>query len=192
MPKTKGQKSELLANYEAIVDSSNFAVVVTKNVPAQVLVDLRKELASVNAKFVVIKNNVFKRAMAKEANAPEDLVFEGPLAVLEGGDDLVTALKKLEGATTKAKAALALSGVEDADVAKYVPFSFKMGVVSHSYLEGADVIRLSNLPDRDTLLAQFVGTLAAPISGMMNAMNGVSRNLVYALSDLKEKKANAS
>lgn len=191
MPKTKVQKEGLFAKYKEVVDKSNFVVVELNNVPANVLTNLRKQLAAVDSQFLIIKNKVFTKAAASE-KAMDGIVLAGPLAVLEGGKDVVTALKAFESAAKDAKATLSLSGMDEQLVAKYVPFTFMHSVINHSYLNTNDTIRLSKLPDKQTILAQFVGTLAAPISGAMNVMNGVSRNLVYALNDLKEKKAQAA
>lgn len=188
MPKSFKQKEALHSQYADVFEKSNFVVVQTNNVPANVLTNMRKKLAATNSSFLVIKNNVFLKAGSKET-AMKDVTFAGTLAVLEGGNDIVTALKVFENAAKDAKAALSLAGVEDAVVAKYVPFEFRMGVINHSFLNADDTVRLSKLPDKLTVISQFVGTLAAPISGVMNAMNGVSRNLVYALSDLRDKKA---
>lgn len=191
MPKTKVQKEGLFAKYKEVVDKSNFVVVELNNVPANVLTNLRKQLAAVDSSLMIVKDKVFTKAAAEE-KAMDGIVLAGPLAVLDGGRDIVTALKAFDNAVKDAKSVLSLSGIDDATVAKYVPFTFKLGVINHSFLDTNDTIRLSKLPDKQTILAQFVGTLAAPISGVMNVMNGVSRNLVYALTDLKEKKAQAA
>jgi large subunit ribosomal protein L10 len=188
MPKTKGQKEALFETYKEIVDKSNFLVVEINNVPANALMQLRKKLAAHNAQFVVVKNTVFQKAAASEESFAE-VVMEGPLAVLEGGDDVVSSVKLFDDATKSAKQLLSLSGIDDQSVASYVPFKVIAGMINHRLLSASDAARLATLPDKKTVIAMFVGTLAAPITGMMNAMNGVSRNLVYVLNDLKEKKA---
>ena len=54
------------------------------------------------------------------------------------------------------------------------------------------VIALAKLPSREQLLAQVVGTVAAPLSGMVRVMNGNLSGLVYALSAIKDKKEAAA
>ena len=188
MPKDKSQKAELYTQYADVVSKSNFIVIETNQVPARAITTLRKLLTEVDAKLYVIKNTVFSKA-AEKVEVLANRTYVGQLAVIEGGNDIVTALKKLENATKEAKSVLALSGKDDKTVAAYAPFAYKFGYVSGSLLEDKDVVRLSQLPDKKTVMAQFVGTLAAPIAGLMRVMNGVPQAFVYALTDLQNKKA---
>ncbi|MCC7303890.1 50S ribosomal protein L10 [bacterium] len=188
MPKNKAQKAELLSEYKNVVSKSNFIVIETNKVPARAITTLRKLLSEVDAKLYVIKNTVFAKA-AEGIENMDASQFVGQLAVIEGGADVVTAVKKLDDATKEAKAQLSLAGADDDSVKKYSPFTYKLGYVSGSVLNDKDVVRLSQLPDKKTVLAQFVGTLAAPISGLLNVMQGVPRAFVYTLTDLQNKKA---
>ena len=45
------------------------------------------------------------------------------------------------------------------------------------------------MPPREALLAQVVGTIAAPLSGLVNVLSGNMRNLVNLLNNLKEKRS---
>ena len=187
MAKNKAQKAELMAQYQEVVSNSNFVVIETNKVPARAMTTLRKLLSEVDAKLYVIKNTVFEKAAEKN----EKLVgqtYVGPLAVIDGGKDVSTAIKKLDDAAKEAKSILSLTGADEKTVSGYVPFTYKFGYVSGSFLNDTDVVRLSKLPDRKTVLAQFVGTLAAPISGLLNVMQGVPRAFVYVLTDLQNKK----
>lgn len=188
MPKNKAQKAELMKTYEEVISKANFIVIETNKVPAAVVSNLRKLLAGVDAKLYVIKDTVFTKAANKNEKLA-DVNLVGQLAVIEGGNDVVTAVKQLDAATKEAKAALALTGADDKTVASYSPFAYKMGFVSGTVLNDKDIVRLSQLPDKKTIMAMFVGTLAAPLTSFMNVMNGVPRKLVYALTDLQNKKA---
>lgn len=188
MPKNKAQKVELMTQYDEVVSKSNFIVIETNQVPARAMTTLRKLLTEVDAKLYVIKNKVFAIAAEKDSKIGAQTLV-GQLAVIEGGKDISTAIKKLEDATKQAKSELSLTGADEKTVSSYVPFTYKFGYVSGSFLNEVDVERLSKLPDKQTVLAQFVGTLAAPISGLLNVMQGVPRAFVYVLTDLQNKKA---
>lgn len=190
MPKNRSQKEILLSQYKEVVAKGSFVVIETNRVPAAVITQLRKLLASsVDAKLYIIKNTVFAKA-AVEADEKFGMEnFVGQLAVIEGGEDISTAIKQLEQSTKEARAVLALTGADDKTVAAYSPFAYKFGYVSGSILNDKDVIRLSQLPDKKTVMAQLVGTIAAPLSSFMNVLNGVPRAFVYALTDLQNKKA---
>lgn len=58
------------------------------------------------------------------------------------------------------------------------------------YFEGKfrgvdDVVALAKLPDREEILGQLVGVIAAPISSFMSVLQGNTRKLVYVLSQIK-------
>ncbi|MCL2497448.1 MAG: 50S ribosomal protein L10 [Symbiobacteriaceae bacterium] len=63
------------------------------------------------------------------------------------------------------------------------------GVVEGKVVGPEGIATLINLPSREVLLAQVLGTLNAPLTGLMNVMQGNARNLVYALEALRKKRA---
>ena len=51
---------------------------------------------------------------------------------------------------------------------------------------------LADLPSRDELIAQTVGTIAAPLRGLVTVLSGTTRGLVTCLSQIKDKKEDAA
>jgi len=49
--------------------------------------------------------------------------------------------------------------------------------------------KLAALPSKEELRAKMIGTIAAPMSGMVNAFAGNLRGVVNALSAYKDKQA---
>lgn len=49
------------------------------------------------------------------------------------------------------------------------------------------IVALAKLPSREILLGQVVGAIAAPLSGLVNALSGNMRNLVNVLNNIKLK-----
>lgn len=67
-------------------------------------------------------------------------------------------------------------------------------VIKGAIFEGAilskeQVFALAELPSRDQLIATLVGTIAAPLRGLVTVLSGPQRGLVTALSQIKDKKA---
>ena len=62
------------------------------------------------------------------------------------------------------------------------------GVLESKWLSAADVKALSMLPTKQELIARVVGSIRAPLSGMVNVLQGNLRNLVYVLSAIKDTK----
>jgi len=127
----------------------------------------------------------------KAASSHEDLKdieLKGPLAILDAGEDIVSALKKLDILQNKAKEELSLLG-EDEDMLKdYKAYEFYLGYVDQTVLKPEELVRLKSLPDKNTLMGQLLATMLAPITGFMNVSTGNVRKFLYALNDLREKK----
>jgi len=188
MPKTREEKKVLFASYQDIVAKGNFVIIETDRLPANVITDIRKALSSVEAKMYVIKNNIFAKAV-EEIDGLKDREFVGQLSLIEGGNDIAASVKVLENSRKDAKQQKVLKGFSDEEVKKYIPFTHKFGYLDGKILEESDVVRLAALPDKQTMLGIVVGTMAAPISSFMNLLEAVPRAMVYALTDLQNKKA---
>ena len=48
---------------------------------------------------------------------------------------------------------------------------------------------LAKLPSRDVLIAKAVGAIKAPLSGLVMALSGPVRGLVYTLKAISDKKS---
>lgn len=59
-------------------------------------------------------------------------------------------------------------------------------------LAPADIEKLATLPSREQLIAQLVGTMAAPLQGLANVLNGPIRGLVVVLGQIQEKQSSAA
>ena len=129
--------------------------------------------------FVVAKNRLFKRALQKNS-----------------GQDLGDKVKELESHLHQTTALLFSYADEVAPLKELLKFfkvagfgKAKAGVFGGQLFSEADVIRLSTIPPRQTLLAQLAGQLNAPIQGLHYALSWNLRELVYALNAVKEKKS---
>lgn len=60
------------------------------------------------------------------------------------------------------------------------------GIFEGKFIEGQEVIILAQLPGREELLAKLVATIANPLSGLINALQGNLRGLVLILSNIKK------
>jgi large subunit ribosomal protein L10 len=74
---------------------------------------------------------------------------------------------------------------------KFEKFTVKAGVVEGKIIDENGVKALAELPSKEVLLGQVVGTLNAPITGFVTVLNGNLKGLVVALNAIAEKRANA-
>ena len=62
------------------------------------------------------------------------------------------------------------------------------GILGKSVLSSQEVMALSKLPSKEELLAKFVGTINAPVSGFVNVLAGNLRGLVNVLKAVADNK----
>jgi large subunit ribosomal protein L10 len=132
--------------------------------------DLRARLREADAVFRVVKNSLTERA-ADQAGA------ESLKAVLEGP----TALTFVHG-----DAAVAAKALNDAARATQL-LEFKGGLLNGDVLTADDVRSIARLPSREVLYGQLVGTIAAPVSGLVRTLNALIQGLAVQLGQIAEK-----
>jgi large subunit ribosomal protein L10 len=123
-----------------------------------------------------VSKNTLLRIASKNNPALADVdpaTFSGPMALAMGFDDEVAPARVIFQYAKKHDA-LEIVGAITGD-----------GQV----LTASQVKALANLPTREQLLAQVVGTIAAPLTGFVGVMSGNLRSIVYVLNALQEAKA---
>ena len=132
---------------------------------------LRVEMRKAGIEYFVIKNTLLKRAV-EIAGLPElSGVLENMTAIAISENDPVAPARILCSYADKIET-----------------FNIKAGFVDGKVIGVSDVVALSKLPSRDTLVAQVVGTLAAPISGLVNVLNANISGLARVLQAVADKK----
>ena len=132
---------------------------------------LRARSREAGVEFVVAKNTLTRRA-ADEAGV-EDLseYLVGPTALAFSEDPVASAKLMAEFADQ----------VES--------FVLKGGLLEGGrVLDEAGVVALSRLPSREQLLAQVVGGISSPLTGLVNVLNNTVQGLVVALNQIAEQK----
>jgi large subunit ribosomal protein L10 len=65
------------------------------------------------------------------------------------------------------------------------------GLLGTTWMSAAEVVALAKLPGKQELIAQAVGSIAAPLRGFVTVLSGNLRGLVNALNAVKDEKAKA-
>ena len=63
------------------------------------------------------------------------------------------------------------------------------GVVEGKVVGSQAVAALIDLPPKEVLMGQVLGTMVAPLTGLLAVLQGNTRNLVYVLEALRKQKA---
>lgn len=159
--KLSGSRSVIFADYKGL----NVARVT----------ELRRQCRAAGVEMKVSKNTL-TRIAAREAG-------------LEG---IVPMLVDSTAAFYSATDPVAPAKVLDAFMKEFrLQLPIRGGVVEGKIIGEKDVQALVDLPSREVLLGQVLGTIVAPLTGLLNVMQGTSRNFVYALEALRKQKAEA-
>jgi large subunit ribosomal protein L10 len=159
------QKAAVVEEIAGQIEASEaiFAVDYRGITVAQVA-DLRTKLRDADAKLRVVKNSLSERA-ADQAGASElKPMLKGPTALALVRGDVAVAAKALSDA------ARTLGILE-----------FKGGLLNGQTLSPADVQSIARLPSREVLNAQLVGTIAAPLTGLVRTLNALIVGLAVQL-----------
>ena len=129
--------------------------------------ELKKRLKEVEAKMVVVKNTLLKRA-AENAKLDKELINEtiltGQTALVIATGDPVSPLQVL-GKFTK----------------EFEVLKFKVGIVDNIFQDEATLSKISTLPGRDALLGQLLGSLLSLEYGLVGTLNANMQKLIYIL-----------
>jgi large subunit ribosomal protein L10 len=136
--------------------------------------ELRSQLRKSGVELKVVKNTLAKRAADQLGIAELHQYLEGPTALAISVTDPVAPAKSV---SEFAKANKALE--------------IKAGLVEGKVISMDGVQALADLPSREVLIAQVVGTMAAPLSGFLSVLQGPIRKLGYALEAVRKQKEEA-
>src|SRR3989344_9105425 len=166
MPKTKQQKAETLSALESYLkNQTSVAFVDFKGLKVKDMLALRKQLKQSGAKFIVAKKTLLQKAF-KNANIEVDFKgMEGEIAAVFAAEDAIAPVKNISD-FAKTNEHVKLRG----------------GYMEGSVLDIATITALANLPPLQVLRGQFVGTVAAPLSGFMNVLQGNIKGLMTVLT----------
>ena len=163
----RAKKIEIVAKLNEKIASAK-AIVFTnyQGLTHKQLEGLKKTIKPLEAEFVVAKNSLVLRALEENKVKIEDETnFEGPTGTLLIYKDVVGPLKAL----AKLVKELGIPNV-------------KFGIIENETLTGEQVMKLSTLPGRETLLTQIAISLKSPISGLHRALSWNMQKLLLVLN----------
>src|SRR3984885_6796193 len=132
--------------------------------------DLRGRLRETGTSFRIVKNSLTERAADQAGAEALKALLQGPTALAFVTGDAAVAAKALNDA------ARTLHTLE-----------FKGGMLDSAALSAADVGTTARLPAREVLHAQLVGTIAAPLTGLVRTLNALIAGLAIQLQQIAEQ-----
>jgi large subunit ribosomal protein L10 len=133
--------------------------------------DLRAKLREADAVFRVVKNSLTERAADKAGAAELKELLDGPTALtLVSGDP-----------------ALAAKALSETARALHI-LDFKGGLMNGNALTSDEIRSIARLPSREVLHGQLVGTVSAPLSGLVRTLNALVAGLAVQLQQIVDQK----
>jgi large subunit ribosomal protein L10 len=171
MPQTKDQKKSIVDKLGKNLKEQKAMVFVDyQGLKASDIVSFKKKLKETGCTFVVSKKTLFKIALKNEGIDFDPKTLKGQMGLVFGIKDEV-APSKISYKFSKENEKLKILG----------------GFFEKKFIALEDVINLASIPSREELLAKVVGSIASPISGLVNVLQGNLRGLVCVLSAINKQ-----
>ncbi len=133
--------------------------------------DLRSKLRTGEVEYRVVKNTLARRA-AEAAGFPQlQDEIKGPVAIAFGYDDLGVPSRLINEWVRATRLKLEVVG----------------GLVEGRVFSPSQIKQLADLPSRETLIAQLMGTLQSPVAQLLGIMQTPLQQLMGTLNAYKTK-----
>ena len=165
------EKEASVAEIKESIQNSSVAIMSKyQGITVAQVTDLRNKLREQGVTYRVYKNTLAKRALDELGLSDAAMYMDGPTAW-----------------------AFCEDPVAPAKVLKEFSKEVQVVVMQGGILEGASVgaeklDQLADLPSRDQLLAQVVGTIAMPLRKFLGTLEAVPRNFVNVVDQIKKQK----
>lgn len=169
MALTREAKESVVAEMNNLLSATKITVVAKyTGTTVQEIQQLRRQASETNTDLKIAKNRLVIKAMSNHETlkSADTSKLEGQLLYAFNADDEVAPAQVLY-AFSKEHPQIEFVGAYSDD---------------GSWMDAEQVSQLAQLPSKEQLRAQLVGTIAAPISGFVNVLNGNLRGFVNVLN----------
>ena len=149
--KISGSKIGIIADYRGLSTSQ--------------MNQTRRRLKADGIEFHVVKNSLAQFAAEAAGRGELKELFTGPVALVVSGEDEVTPAKRLAEHIRAEK----------------LDLEVKSGFLADRVLVARDVNRLAELPPREVLIAQLLGNIQSPITGLVSVLAAPIRGMMGVL-----------
>lgn len=136
------------------------------------MTSLRRRLRESGGELKVTKNTLARIAAREVGLDGLEALLEGPTALAFGLSDPVAPAKTLVEFTRDFK-----------------QVEIKGGVVEGKVVQEKEIRRLADLPSREVLIGRVLGSMQAPLYGLVNVLQANVRNFVWVLEAVRKQKA---
>jgi large subunit ribosomal protein L10 len=171
----KPEKVEQVATLTDLLDRSSAVLLADyRGLTVAEKADLTRRLREADAEFHVVKNTLFRRAYGERGEDPSEWL-SGPTAVAFALNDPVTPSKVLLDFIKEKR-----KGV------------VKGGVVDGRLFDEKQITQLSQLPPKDQLIAEVLGSIQSPLTNMVFTLQGVLSEFLLTLQAIGDQQGGAA
>jgi len=153
MPTQK--KLEAVAELSEVLSRSTVAIGADyRGLKVHEITSLRRLLRDSGIEMHVIKNTLFRRAADAAGKSDMSLLAEGPTALVLGFGDPIAPIKTV---------------VEYQRTARN-PFAARSAYLDGQIVAGSRLAELATLPSKDTMIAEFAGSLISPVVSLVTLL----------------------
>jgi len=168
---SKPVKNLIIKAYEELFASIDGAVMVSiRGLESNDNNELRASLRENEMRVTIVKSSLAKRAVSGTSLEPVSEMFDGPCAVVYGGESVVNVAREL---------------IKHAKAHEQIEFR---GAVMEGVVFGPnDIDALSKFPTRDEALSQAVQVILGPAASLVAAISGPGSAVAGILATVEEK-----
>lgn len=175
MAVSKQKKEEILQELiKKFGDAKSVAFGQYAGMSVHEMSDMRGKMRDAGAEFKVAKRTLFKIAAKENGVELPDDVMEGTVGAIFSYEDAVSGPKILKDTAKKVKVLKLMGGMMEGKV-----------------LSVDSMQELADLPNREELMAKFVGMLQGPLRSFHGAISGPTASFVRAAQAYADNKAEA-
>lgn len=132
--------------------------------------EFRRDLRSRHMRIEIVKNSLFRKAVAKGPLSKLDAALHGPNAVVTGGESLIDVAKVIEEWMPK------IAGLK-----------LRAAVLEGELLDESRVQQLAKMPTKRDLQAQIAGMALSPGARLASAIDSGGGNIAACIKTIVEK-----
>jgi large subunit ribosomal protein L10 len=174
---TEAKRQEIDELGRRVAESAAIYIVEYRGLTVSKATAIRKAIRGSGGEMKVAKNTLMRIALREKGSITADEIDSGPNAYVFAYKDVAATAKVLRDfAKEKGNEALVIKG----------------GILGSKVISKNQVFDLADLPPKEVLVSQLLGTLNGPIRSFVTVLSGPARGLVTVLSQVKEQKEKAA
>lgn len=172
MPKIEAKKQVVQDIEQKLQDAMLVVFTDYRGINVKEMTELRNKLRAPGVEYKVLKNTLTEFALDNTGHSDVIPHIAGPNAVLFSNENPVEPVKVIYDF-----------------IKQYKKLDVKVAILQGQMLSAERVKSLADLPPRDALIAQVLGTMQAPISSFVRVLNANISGLARVLDQIREQKA---